>query len=128
VGIMQIAALGLLTAAFIIFLKETRPEMAVILSLALGILIFLSLLTYISDILRALEELTLKADVNIVYLNTLLRIMGIAYIAEFSAQICRDAGEGATASKIEFAGKVFILALALPLIMVVLETIMGLIP
>ncbi len=127
-GIMQIAALGLLTAAFIIFLKETRPEMAVILSLALGILIFLSLLTYISDILRALEELTLKADVNIVYLNTLLRIMGIAYIAEFSAQICRDAGEGATASKIEFAGKVFILALALPLIMVVLETIMGLIP
>jgi len=128
VGIIQIAALGLLTAAFIIFLKETRPEMAVILSLALGILIFLSLLTYISDILRALEELTLKADVNIVYLNTLLRIMGIAYIAEFSAQICRDAGEGATASKIEFAGKVFILVLALPLIMVVLETIMGLIP
>ncbi len=127
-GIIQIAALGLLTAAFIIFLKETRPEMAVILSLALGILIFLSLLTYISDILRALEELTLKADVNIVYLNTLLRIMGIAYIAEFSAQICRDAGEGATASKIEFAGKVFILVLALPLIMVVLETIMGLIP
>lgn len=127
-GIIQIAALGLLTAAFIIFLKETRPEIAVILSLALGILIFLSLLTYISDILRALEELTLKADVNIVYLNTLLRIMGIAYIAEFSAQICRDAGEGATASKIEFAGKVFILVLALPLIMVVLETIMGLIP
>lgn len=127
-GIIQIAALGLLTAAFIIFLKETRPEIAVILSLALGILIFLSLLTYISVILRALEELTLKADVNIVYLNTLLRIMGIAYIAEFSAQICRDAGEGATASKIEFAGKVFILVLALPLIMVVLETIMGLIP
>ncbi|RQD76388.1 MAG: stage III sporulation protein AD [Candidatus Syntrophonatronum acetioxidans] len=127
-GIIQIAALGLLTAAVVIFLKETRPEMAVILSLALGILIFIFLINYIADILRTLEELTLRADINIIYLNTLLRIMGIAYIAEFSAQVCRDAGEGATASKIEFAGKVFILALALPLIMVVLETIMGLIP
>ncbi|PKM79025.1 MAG: stage III sporulation protein AD [Firmicutes bacterium HGW-Firmicutes-13] len=127
-GIIQIVALGLLAAVFILVLRESKPELALFLSIAVGVLIFLSLLEHIAGVIHVLEELTVKGNVNLIYLDTLLKIIGIAYIAEFGAQVCRDAGEGTTAGKIEFAGKIFILVLAVPLIVVVLETIMSFIP
>lgn len=126
--IIQVVALGLLAAVFILILRESKPELAIFLSVAVGIIIFFSLLSYIASVMHILEELTVRADINLLYLNTLLKIIGIAYIAEFGAQVCRDAGEGTTASKIEFAGKIMILVLAIPLVVVVLETIISLLP
>ena len=126
--IIQVVALGLLAAVFILILRESKPELAIFLSVAVGVIIFFSLLSYIASVMHILEELTVRADINLLYLNTLLKIIGIAYIAEFGAQVCRDAGEGTTASKIEFAGKIMILFLAIPLVVVVLETIISLLP
>jgi stage III sporulation protein AD len=57
-----------------------------------------------------------------------LKIIGIAYIAEFGAQIVRDAGQESIASKIELAGKVLILVLAIPIISIIIETVMKLMP
>ncbi len=57
-----------------------------------------------------------------------MKIIGIAYVAEFGAQIVRDAGQESIASKIELAGKIFILVLAIPIINVIIETLLGLLP
>ncbi|NLC37881.1 MAG: stage III sporulation protein AD, partial [Clostridia bacterium] len=51
-----------------------------------------------------------------------------AYIAEFGAQVCRDAGETAIASRVEFAAKVLIIVLAIPIVVAILETIIRLLP
>jgi stage III sporulation protein AD len=75
-----------------------------------------------------LERLALNAKVNLVYVETILKIIGIAYIAEFAVQVTKDAGQGAVASKIELAGKVIILAMAIPILTVLIETIINLIP
>lgn len=75
-----------------------------------------------------LERIATNAHVNMVYVETILKIIGIAYIAEFGAQITKDAGQGSLASKIELAGKILILALAIPILTVIIETIIGLIP
>lgn len=75
-----------------------------------------------------LEVIAVNAKVNIIYVETILKIIGIAYIAEFAAQITKDAGQGAIASKIELAGKVLILAMAIPILSVLIETIIQLIP
>jgi stage III sporulation protein AD len=69
-----------------------------------------------------------SANINLFYLTTILKIIGIAYIAEFGSQICKDAGEGSIAAKIEFAAKVLVMVLALPIIVAVLESILRLIP
>ncbi len=126
--IVQVVALGLIAVVFTLFLKETKPELAVFLSITVGVIIILYLISPIARVLHILQEITVRANINILYLDTLLKIIGIAYISEFGAQLCRDAGEGATAGKIEFAGKILILVLAIPLVVVVLEIIMGLIP
>ncbi|MCI0763340.1 stage III sporulation protein AD [Bacillus sp. TL12] len=89
---------------------------------------FLLLIDQIHSILRMIERVASEAKVSNVYVETLLKIIGIAYIAEFGAQITKDAGQGAIASKIELAGKILILVMAIPILTVVIETILGFLP
>lgn len=127
-GMVQIIGLGFIVTLLILVIRRDRPEMAVQLSLALAAIIFLLVLTKIDVVLTLFRDLAEKAKISSLYLNTLLKIIGIAYITEFGAQVCRDAGEGAVASKIEFAGKVFVMVMAVPIIALVLDTIVKLIP
>jgi stage III sporulation protein AD len=79
-------------------------------------------------IIQMLQKIAVNANVNLIYVETILKIIGIAYIAEFAAQITKDAGQGAIASKIELGGKILILAMAIPILTVMIETIIQLIP
>ncbi len=67
-------------------------------------------------IIQMIERIAINANVNSVYVETILKIIGIAYIVEFASQITKDAGQGSIASKIEMAGKIVILAMAVPIL------------
>lgn len=109
-------------------LKEQKPNFAFLLILFVGCSIFLLLVDHIYNIINMLQSIAQKANVNMVYLETILKIIGIAYIAEFASQITKDAGQGSLASKIELAGKILILAMAIPILTVMIEMILNLIP
>jgi stage III sporulation protein AD len=126
--IMQIVGLALVATILVVILKNQRPELALQLSIVTGVIIFLLVVTKIKVVLDVLNDLALHAQVNSYYLTTVLKIVGVAYIAEFGAQICRDAGEGAIATKVEFAAKILVMVLALPIIVAVMESIIRLIP
>ncbi|MBS3898069.1 MAG: stage III sporulation protein AD [Dethiobacter sp.] len=126
--IVQIVALALIATFFAVLLREQKPVYAMFVGTAAGVIIFLRLMGYLAAVIEFLTEITLQANISMVYLNTLLKIMGIAYLAEFGSQICRDAGEGVIAGKVEFAGKLLILVMALPLLAAVLETILNFVP
>lgn len=126
--IIQIVGLGFVVTLLTLIIRSQRPEIAVQLSLALAAIIFFMVLAKIDVVLNLFRELADKASVSQMYLNTILKIIGIAYITEFGAQVCRDAGEGAVAAKIEFAGKILVMVMAVPIIALVLETIVKLIP
>ncbi|HZW84264.1 MAG TPA: stage III sporulation protein AD [Candidatus Deferrimicrobium sp.] len=126
--IMQIVGLALVATILVVIIKNQRPELALQLSIVTGVIIFLLVVTKIKVVLDVLNDLALHAQVNSYYLTTVLKIVGVAYIAEFGAQICRDAGEGAIATKVEFAAKILVMVLALPIIVAVMESIIRLIP
>ncbi len=126
--IIQIVGLGFVVTMLILIIKQQRPELAVQLSLTLAAVIFLLILNKISVVLNLFRDLAERANISQMYLNTVLKIIGIAYITEFGAQVCRDAGEGAIAGKIELAGKVLVMVIAIPIIALVLDTIIKLIP
>ncbi|MBS4007820.1 MAG: stage III sporulation protein AD [Clostridium sp.] len=126
--IIQIVALALMATFFAVLLREQEPVYAMFVAIVAGVIIFLRLMGYLAAVIQFLAEITLQANISMVYLNTLLKIMGIAYLAEFGSQVCRDAGEGVIAGKVEFAGKLLILVMALPLLAAVLETILNFVP
>lgn len=126
--ILQFVGIGLVVAVFAVLLRQERPELAMLLVLVFGLSIFLVILIKLGAVITVFRDLTRRAQVDELYLTTLLKILGIAYITEFGAQICRDAGEGTVASKIEMAGKVLILVLALPIFTAIMEVIVRLLP
>ncbi|MEW5953014.1 MAG: stage III sporulation protein AD [Bacillota bacterium] len=126
--ILQIVGLALIGTVTAVVLRQRTPEMAVVLSLTVGVILFLMVLGKIGAVIDILRELANQASISNLYLGTILKIVGIAYIADFGAQICRDAGEGALASKIEFAAKVLVLVLAVPIVVAVLQALLKLVP
>ena len=126
--IFKVVGMAIITAVLVIIIRQEKPELAFLLSLFTGISIFLLLMGEIKTIVRLIEDLAQKARIDIIYFNTILKIMGIAYIGEFGAQITKDAGESALAGKIELATKIIIMFMALPVMITLIETIIELIP
>lgn len=124
--VLQIVALGLTATVLLVVLRGQRPDLAVLLSVAAGAIIFLLVLGKIGSVIEVIKDLSERAGISMIYLGTILKIVGIAFIAEFGSQICRDAGEGAVASKIEFAAKVLIMVLAVPIVVAVLQALLKL--
>ncbi|OKO91172.1 stage III sporulation protein AD [Geobacillus proteiniphilus] len=125
---MQIVGLGLIATFLVVLLQEQKSNLAFLLTVFVGCTIFLLLVDQISNILAMLRKMAEGAHIQMVYLETMLKIIGIAYIAEFAAQISKDAGQGAIAAKIELGGKIVILALAVPILTAIIEAVIGLIP
>ncbi len=126
--IIQIVGLGFIATILAILLKDVNPQFSFIITIFTGIIIFLFLIGKISSVIHILEKLATQANINMVYLETILKIIGIAYIAEFGAQITKDAGQTAIASKIELAGKILIMVMAIPIIGAIIETVIELLP
>jgi stage III sporulation protein AD len=128
VEIWQIVGLALIVTVISVVLKQFRPEIALQLSILAGATIFILILSKIKVIIDLLQSLADQANISSYYLLIVLKIVGVAYLAEFGAQICRDAGEGALATKIEIAAKVGVILLAIPIIVAITESLVRLVP
>jgi stage III sporulation protein AD len=126
VEIAEVVGLAVLSVVLLLVIRQQRPEVAVVLGLAVGVAVFLMIAQRLAAIIDFLRELASRAKVDSLYLNTVLKIVGIAYIAEIGTQVCRDAGENSVASKVEMAGKILILVVAMPIVMAILQTILKL--
>ena len=126
--IIQIAIIGIIGMILSIIIKKEIPSISVLISVAVGIIIFVGILPKIEAVIQILYEMISKSNIDIKYVDIVLKIIGIAYISQFASQICSDAGENSIASKIEFAGKVIIMVISAPVLMSLIEMIMNLMP
>jgi stage III sporulation protein AD len=97
-------------------------------SIVAGVIIFLLVANKLAAVIELLQSYVRKGNIDSIYLNTLLKVIGIAYISEFGAEICKDAGENSIASKVELAGKVVIIIQAVPIITSLLDLIIKIMP
>lgn len=126
--IIQIVIFGIVASILYMVLKDLKSSFAFFLIIVTGIIIFLAIIKQIGTIFQLIETLGKKAAIDGMYLETILKIIGIAYIAELGANITKDAGLGSVAAKIELAGKIFILLLAIPIITALIEAILSFLP
>ena len=125
--ISKIIALGLIGTIFSVLLKKENPQIAMMVAVVTGVLIFLMLCVPLGNLLALLRETAEQAGVGEGYFSVVLKVIGIAYLTQFGAQLCADAGEGAVAAKIELAGKVLMMTAAAPVLTGLLEMVMGLV-
>lgn len=127
-SILQAVGFALVAVALIVVVKQQQPAIAVLLSLAAGLILFIVAFDKLKGVLDTISALGERAGVGSLYLSTIFKVVGIAYVAEFGAQTCRDAEQGALATKVEFVGKVIIMALAVPIVMLVMDSVLQLLP
>ncbi|AZO95671.1 stage III sporulation protein AD [Iocasia frigidifontis] len=126
--IIQVVGVTILATILIIVIKQIKPEMAFILSLLTGIIILIIIIDQVAVVIDLLNQLARKSGIDLMYFNTIVKIIGIAYIGQFGAEITKDSGETALASKIEIAAKILIMIMAVPIMLSLIETILEIIP
>lgn len=125
--IIQIATIALVGTILAVTLKSQRPEFALLISLAAGTIILYILSSYLKSVFDVIGEISSDIDLDVSFIEIIFKIVSIAYICEFSSQVCRDAGEAAIATKVELAGKILILFTSAPIILSLLELLTELI-
>lgn len=121
--VIKICLLGVLAVLLALQFKILRPEYAAYIGVACGGLICVFIVEYLSKVFDQFGQLQQYVEANREYLNILLKMIGITYICEFSAGICKDAGFQTIAGQIEVFGKVCILLFGLPIVISLLQTI-----
>ena len=122
--IIKIVSFALAALIIFMLLGESKKELAVLVAIIAGAIIFLALIDKLSEIINFIGTIADKANIDMVYIGIVLKILAIAYLSSFCSEICKDAGASSIASKVEFAGKILILALAIPILMAVLNSIL----
>ena len=111
---IQLMGIALISAVLFVVIKKYSPESMIFAELGSVLLVFLLLYPYIKDIIDFYYEYADYGGIDGSYLKLVLKSIGIALLTQFASDICRDSGQFALAGKIEFAGKLFIAVLALP--------------
>ena len=112
----RIIALCLSAAMICVSLRTSQPQIASAIALAAGVGTLLISLQDIGEVAGTLKKLEALASEGGCAYGSMMKICGIALVAEFASDICRDCGESALATKTELAGKIVILAVAMPMI------------
>ena len=126
--IFKIVGLGIVSTVLIVVIKNIREEFAIYISLVTGVIIFSMIIGELSYVIQTLNLLARKANLEFTYFSTILKIIGMAYVVEFGAQISRDAGEDSIAMKIELGGKILIMVLAIPILLALMDLILKILP
>lgn len=120
---VQIGLLGVAGVLLAVQFKNGREEYGIYISIVLSLFIFFSVLGQLESVISVIKAIGSYIRMDTAYIGTLIKMLGITYIAEFSAGICKDAGYQTIAVQIEIFGKLAILVLSLPVLMALLETI-----
>lgn len=126
--IVRIIGIGITAIIIISIVKQYKPEFTIYVSLITGVLILILLLDKLNGIINLLKSITNKTDLNSQYIYILLKITGIALLTEFGVSICKDSGEIAIANKIDFAGRIIIITISIPIITALLEVLLKILP
>ncbi len=121
--ILKIAVLAISGVMLALMLKQTKPEYSVFISIAVCICIFIYLLARLETVFGYLGQLEALVNVEGVYMDIILKILGITYITQFASDICKDSGYSAIANQIELFARVSILFLSFPVLMALVQTI-----
>lgn len=120
---IKVAVIGIIAVFLAMAVKKDQQEFAMLIILAASLLILGLALSKADDVISIIHMAEEYFGSNSIYIGILLKMVGITYVAEFSSNLCRDAGFSAVGNQIEFFGKIMIMAVSMPVIKSLLQTI-----
>lgn len=122
-NMFQVGILGVAGVLLALQLKQEKAEVAIYLCIGISLLIFFGIMDQLEILVDTVREIGNFIELDASYMITLMKMLGITYLAEFASGICKDAGYQTIAGQIEMFGKITILVLSLPMLLALLRTI-----
>ena len=123
--IVRIALMAIVAGILVIAIKQKQPELGMQVSIIAGLIIFIYVLDYIVVAVDYIKDIVNRYNIPYESIAVVLKIVGIAYICEFAVHVLKDTGESSLASKVEIAGRGFIVVLSLPVLSSFMNMILG---
>ena len=124
--IFKIVGIGLLTCIVSLLIKQLKPEISIIVALCGGLIVLGMVVDYLAEVLQIFKLIVDKTGLDTGLFTSILKIIGIGYITEWTANICADTGLNSLSDKILLAGKIIIFVFSLPIITNIINIITGL--
>lgn len=120
---IKAAIIGVAAILAAILFKKGKEEYSLYISIAACVTILLFGIGKLEIILEAISKLQSYVKINKAYIDVLIKIIGITYVTEFAASLCKDTGYQAIGEQVELVGKLTILAISMPILLALLDTI-----
>lgn len=120
---IQVGIIGVVGALLAIQFKNGRSEYGIYISMAVSLIIFGLILSKLQIFVELVRQVGGYIEIDTSFVRTLMKMLGITYVAELASAICKDAGYQAIAGQIEIFAKLFILGLSVPILLSLLEVI-----
>lgn len=120
---VKVVLVGIAAMFLALVAGSFKREYAILTAIGGAFVIFsygLSKVSLIAEEVRALQDII---GLDSQYVTILLKMVGIAYLTQFAVSLCRDAGHGAIAGQIGFAGKISMLLVSLPVLKMLMQMI-----
>ena len=124
--LLKVLVLGIVISILAVFLKQIKPEYSLICIIVGGIILLGYIIGSVYQIFDYFSVIATKTGINSDMFVTMLKIIGIGYLVEFSASVCIDSGNNSIADKIILAGKIIIFGLSMPILTSLFNVIMEL--
>ncbi len=120
---VKIALIAIAGMTLVLILGSMRKDISIWITIVCAIIIFFFGISKFEYIVNMFHELTEYLGMNEMYIKVILKMIGIAYLSEFTASICKDAGQNTIAGQVDFFGRMSMIAVSLPILRSLLETI-----
>ena len=121
--ILQISGIAVSGMIIVSLVRVIKPEFAIYIVIATGIVILVLCITQLTAVFQFLKSVYDDMTYGKEYFPIIIKVLVVAYLADFTAQLCNDAGEKAIGNKVELAGKIIIFYLSLPILISILELV-----
>ena len=112
--ILRICAIALAGLVIITLIKNYRPEFTVPVTITLSLLVLWSAAESLKYIFAYMQTMYGQLSHGNEYFPVIIKVLAIAYITEFTASLCEDAGQKSIGTKVELAGKISVFFVAIP--------------
>ena len=120
---IKVAVIGIVTILLAILLKSHKNEYAFYVSAAGCVLMLFLAADRLSGIIGIVNRIYSEISIDSMYIEILLKMLGIAFVAEFTSGICKDAGFASVGMFVELVGKLSILLTSAPILEALLDVI-----
>ena len=124
--IIKIAMIGLAGVMLALMLRQQKSEYALYISLAAAVLILVFSAGRLAAVMETIQKIEAYIRIDSAMVKILVKMIGITYVAEFATGICRDAGFGALGNQIEMFARLSLMAVSVPVLLALFETVEGL--